>query len=51
VVDVNKIQYIKEHNYNTNNEECKTGLTACNGDIEKTKQIKNLPIDNVMANE
>jgi len=39
-MDVIKIQYIKVHNYNANNEECKIHLRVCSNDIEKTKQIK-----------
>jgi len=48
-MDVIKIQYIKGHNYNTNNEERKIHLTVCSNRIEKIKQTKNLHIDNVMS--
>jgi len=47
-MDVIKIQYIKVHNYNTNNEECKIRIRVCSNGIEETNQTKNLPTDNVM---
>jgi hypothetical protein len=40
VTDVIKIQYIKLHNYNTNNEECKIHLRVCSKDIIKDKTNK-----------